>query len=43
MQVHLWLKMKVSSGRGHRGPMVNVVCRYIHDPCREAEGLLAKT
>jgi hypothetical protein len=32
MQVHLRLKMEVSDSKGHRGPMVNVMHRYIPNP-----------
>jgi hypothetical protein len=43
MQIHLWLKMKMSGKKGHRGPMANAMRCYISDSCWEAESLLEKT
>jgi hypothetical protein len=41
-QVHLQLKMKLSGSKGCRGPMANIMCRYLPDSRWEAESLLVK-
>jgi hypothetical protein len=41
MQIHLWLKMKVSGGR--HSPVANTMRRHLPDSCREAKSLLTKT
>ena len=42
MQVHLWLKTKVSDNKGRHGPMVNAMCCYLPNSRWEVESPLMK-